>query len=124
MWSGRETTATYAGGIHFYRPVLIGDLVEVEARLIHTDRRDMHVAIHVRSGNPAAGRLELTTQCMSILVAKGEDGRPVSVERFVPQSQEDIALDEHALRLVDMRAALKFLPVDFNVVKHRRSRMR
>lgn len=112
MWSGRESVAAYSGGIHFYRPVHIGDLVEVEARLIHTGPRSMHVAIHVRSGDPTVGRSELTTQCMSILVARGEDGRALPIEPFVPESQEDVDLDHHAMHLIEMRAALTFLPVD------------
>ncbi|MCU1549722.1 MAG: putative acyl-CoA thioester hydrolase [Glaciihabitans sp.] len=115
MWSKRESVAAYSGGIHFYRPVHIGDLVEVEARLIHTGSRSMHIAIHVRSGDPTTGRLEATTQCMSILVAKGQDGKALPIAPFKPESQEDINLDNHALHLVEMRAALTFLPVDFTV---------
>jgi 4-hydroxybenzoyl-CoA thioesterase len=115
IWSKRESVAAYSGGIHFYQPVHIGDLVEVEARLIHTGPRTMHIAIHVRSGDPTTGHLEPTTQCMSILVAKGQDGKALAIAPFEPVSQEDIDLDNHALHLIEMRAALKFLPVDFTV---------
>ncbi|MDP9027311.1 MAG: acyl-CoA thioesterase, partial [Actinomycetota bacterium] len=88
MWSRRESVAAYSGGIHFSSPVHIGDLVEVEARLIHTGPRSMHVAIHVRSGSPTDGVLVPTTQCMSILVTKGADGKALPVEQFVPVSAE------------------------------------
>ena len=113
MWSKRESIAAYSGGIHFYRPIHIGDLVEVEARLIYTGPRSMHVAIHVRSGDPTTGVNQQTTQCMSILVAKGEDGKALPIAPFVPVSQEDVDLEAHARHLIEMRAALKFLPVDF-----------
>ena len=113
LWSKRDSVAAYSGGIHFYRPVHIGDLVEVEARLIHTGTRSMHVAIHVRSGDPAAERFESTTQCMSILVVKGGDGRALPIEPFEPVSVEDVNLEAHALHLIEMRAGLTFLPVDF-----------
>ena len=115
MWSGRESVAAYSGGIHFYSPVHIGDLVEVESRLIHTGPRSMHVATHVRAGSPAANQLKATTQCMSILVTKGEDSRAIPVEQFLPISDEDVALDAHARDLIEMRAMLTFLPVDFTV---------
>ena len=112
MWSKRETVAVYSGGIHFYRPIHIGDLVEVEARLIHTGSHSIHIAIHVRSGDPATGVLEETTLCMSILIAKGLDGGALPVTPFEPKSQEDIDLDAHARRLIGMRAALTSIPVD------------
>lgn len=111
-WSSRDAVAVYSGGIHFYRPIHIGDLVEVEARLIHTGAKTMHLAIHVRSGAPTARKMELTTQCMSILVVKGDDGRAIEIPRFDPVSAEDSALDAHALKLVEMRAELTLLPVD------------
>jgi acyl-CoA hydrolase len=113
MWSKRHSVAAYSGGIHFYSPIHIGDLVEAEARLIHTGARSMHVAIHVRSGDPATGIMSPTTQCMSILVNKGADGKAQPVSKFEPVSGEDVALDDHAIHLIEMRAALKYLPVDF-----------
>lgn len=33
-WAGRPAVTVYVGGIQFYRPVHIGDLVEVRAKLI------------------------------------------------------------------------------------------
>lgn len=111
-WSKRATIAVYSGGIHFYRPIRIGEIVEVEARLIHTGQRSMHVAIHVRSGDPIDPVMEMTTQCMSILVSTGDDGRAIPVAALVPRSEEDRALDAHAIDLIAMRAELTALPVD------------
>ncbi|MDY0911498.1 acyl-CoA thioesterase [Rathayibacter festucae] len=110
-WSGRDAVAVYSGGIHFYRPVRIGHLVEVEARLIHTGPRSMHLAIHVRSGDPRTGALELTTQCMSVFVVRGEDGAAEPVPALEPRSDEDRRLDEHARELIRLRAELPALPV-------------
>jgi 4-hydroxybenzoyl-CoA thioesterase len=111
VWNRRPTLAAYSGGIHFYRPVNIGDLVEVESRLIYTSDRSMHVAVHVRSGSPETGEMQLTTQCMSILVTKGPDGHAVPVRQFRPETEEDHALSAHAQRLIQMRAALVSLPI-------------
>ncbi len=33
-WSAERTVAVYAGGIRFYRPISIGDLIEVDARML------------------------------------------------------------------------------------------
>ena len=110
-WSGRDAVAVYSGGIHFYRPVRIGHLVEVEARLIHTGPRSMHLAIHVRSGDPRTGELELTTQCMSVFVVRGDEGAAAAVPALEPRSDEDRRLDEHARELIRLRAELPALPV-------------
>jgi len=120
-WSGEAAVAVYSGGIHFYRPIRIGNIVEVDARLIHTGTRSMHIAVHVRSGSPRRpDELELTTQCMSIFVDRGVeersvDGRAEAVRalpvRALPLvSDEDRRLDAHARDLIRMRADLEALP--------------
>ena len=37
-WCGGMCIAAYSGGVRFYRPIQIGHLVEVEARLLRTGR--------------------------------------------------------------------------------------
>src|ERR1700712_544722 len=51
-WSGQYCVTVYAGGIRFYKPVLIGNVVEVKARLVHTGKTSMHVAVDVRASDP------------------------------------------------------------------------
>ncbi|MCS5722700.1 acyl-CoA thioesterase [Herbiconiux sp. CPCC 203407] len=109
--SSENAIAVYSGGIHFYRPIRIGHIVEVEARLIHTGERSMHIAIHVRSGSPRTpGALELTTQCMSIFVDP-EEGRARRVPPLALVTSEDRRLDAHAEELIRMRAELEAIPL-------------
>ena len=91
--------------MRFYRPLRIGHLVEVEARLLHTGRTAMHLGVHVRSGDPAAGEgsLELTTYCRTVFVGLDEQRRAVPTPTWQPVSEEDRALDAHALELVAIR---------------------
>lgn len=105
-WSGNPSNvAIFTGGVRFYRPMLIGDLVEVEARLLHTGSKSMHIGVHVRSGNPAEGRMETTTYCRTVFVALSEDGNEaLPTPRWEPKTAEDHRLDEHAQKLVDIRA--------------------
>ncbi|GAA2234443.1 acyl-CoA thioesterase [Herbiconiux moechotypicola] len=111
-WSSEAAVAVYSGGIHFFRPIRIGHIVEVDARLIHTGERSMHVAIHVRSGSPRTPHeLEVTTQCMSIFVEPGDDGRARPVRPLELLSDEDRRLDAHAEELIRMRGALEQIPV-------------
>jgi acyl-CoA hydrolase len=105
-WTGRaQNVAVFTGGVRFYRPLRIGHLVEVEARLLHTGRTSMHVGVHVRSGDPSAGKdgLELTTFCRTVFVGIDEDRRAVPCPPWVPVSEEDRALDAHAVELVGIR---------------------
>jgi len=94
----------YSGGIRFYRPLLVGHIVEVEARLLHTGRTSMHISTHVRSGAPTSDHLELNTHCLSVFVLLNAEGQPSTVKNWVPQTHEDRALDEHAVALIGMRA--------------------
>jgi acyl-CoA hydrolase len=109
-WSGHPAVAVYTGGINFFQPIHVGDVVEVEARLIHTGAHSMHLATHVRSGDPRTVAMELTTQCMSVFVSTGTDGRAMRVPALVAASDEDERLAEHARALIDMRAALRAQP--------------
>ena len=46
-WSGAYCVTASVSGIQFVKPILIGDLVTVRARLIHTGRSSMHMAVDV-----------------------------------------------------------------------------
>ena len=105
-WSGGEAIAAYSGGIRFYRPVLIGHLVQVQARLIYTGRSSMHISVHVRSGDPRESERQLTTHCLTVFVALDGDGRPTPVPRWEPSTAEDTRLDTHARHLMELRSRL------------------
>jgi acyl-CoA hydrolase len=112
-WSSESAVAVYSGGIHFYRPIQIGHIVEVDARLIHTGTRSMHISVHVRSGSPRTPHdLQLTTQCMSIFVAPGPNGHAAPVPALPLVSAEDKSLDALAQALIGMRADLEAIPLD------------
>ncbi len=105
-WSGTGAIAAYSGGIRFYRPILIGHVVEVRARLLHTGTSSMHISVHVSSGNPRNPGLQLTTHCLTVFVALDEAGRPTPVTPWSPTVPEDLRLDEHAMHLMQLRARL------------------
>lgn len=104
-WSGEQTIATYAGGIRFYRPISIGDLIEVDARMMVTDTRTMQLSVHVRSGAPAEGRANLKTAIHATVsyMAIDNDWQPLGARQFTPRTEEDIRLAEHAHILRGLR---------------------
>ena len=105
-WSAERTVAVYAGGIRFYRPISIGDLIEVDARMMRTDTRSMQMSIHVRSGNPRGGREHLQTAIHATVayIALDHDGQPQVARPFNPHTEEDKRLAEHATVLRELRA--------------------
>ncbi len=111
-WCQGPAITAYSGGVRFYRPIQIGHLVELEARLLRTGRSSMHIAVHVRSGPPTTGDMQLTTHCLTIFVALDENGKPKPVPRWRPQSAEDKALDAHALHLVELRRQIQPTALD------------
>jgi 4-hydroxybenzoyl-CoA thioesterase len=66
----------------------------------------MHVSVHVRSGDPKAPRMELTTHCLTVFVAIDDNVRPVPVTPWTPATDEDRRLDAHARHLIQLRARL------------------
>ncbi|WP_311342672.1 acyl-CoA thioesterase [Corynebacterium riegelii] len=112
-WSGERTVAVYAGGIRFYHPIHIGDLIEVEARLTRTDNRSLHTSIHVRSGDPRGGRENLKDAIHATVtyLATDIDGTPLPARQFNPVTAEDRRLWEHTQALKDLRGQYEPVPL-------------
>jgi uncharacterized protein (TIGR00369 family) len=102
-WSGQYCVTVYVGGIRFHRPVRIGYMVEVSAKLIYTGRTSMHVAVEVSAGDPKEGLYTKTTQCVIVFVAVDDQGTPVEVERWEPESEQEAALERYAKKLMELR---------------------
>ncbi|AGF73371.1 acyl-CoA thioesterase [Corynebacterium halotolerans] len=112
-WSGEHTVAVYAGGIRFYKPISIGDLIEVDARMMRTDNRSMQMSVHVRSGSPRGGRENLATAIHATVtyLSVDIDGNPLPARQFTPRTEEDIRLAEHATTLRELRAEYTPVPL-------------
>ena len=53
-WSGRYCVTVYVGGIQFERPIQVGQIVEVNAQIVHTGSTSMHVAVDVAARDATA----------------------------------------------------------------------
>ncbi len=106
-WSGHYCVTVFVGGIRFLRPILIGQVVEVRARIIHTGRTSMHIAIEVRAGELREGGLNETTHCTMVFVAVSSTGGPVPVHSWMPGTAEDVAMENFALRQMELQKAME-----------------
>lgn len=104
-WSKRYCVTVYVGGIRFHRPIMIGDLVEVEARLAYTGSTSMNIAVEVRSGDMKGGQLQKTTECLIVFVSVDSHGRPMPVESWTPATPGEVALAQSAKAQLDASRA-------------------
>jgi acyl-CoA hydrolase len=102
-WSGNYCVTVSVGNIRFRQPVRVGDLVELRARVVSTGRTSIHICVSVHAGDPKAGALSMTTDCLVVFVAIDQAGQPVPVPPFVPKTEEQWALAKYA---ADVRRAL------------------
>lgn len=91
-WAKRDCATVYVDGIRFHKPVLAGDLVEVQARLAYTGNSSMNIAVEVRSGDVTSGMMEKTTECVIVLVALDDGGRPLPIDSWNPETPGEVAL--------------------------------
>lgn len=110
-WSGQYCVTIYVGGIRFYQPILIGDLVEVQAKLIYTGTTSMHFAVDVWAGDPKlptqSAKRRKTTHCIIIFVAIDGEGKPSAVPAWQAQTEEDRKLEAYARQLMDLRKGIE-----------------
>jgi uncharacterized protein (TIGR00369 family) len=103
-WSGYYCVTVYIGGIRFYKPIFIGQVVEVQAQVIHTGKTSMHIAVDVSATDPKTGARKRTTRCIIVFVAVDGGGDPVAVPSWTPVSEEDQRAEQYAIRMAALRS--------------------
>ena len=106
-WSGSYAVTAYVGGIQFERPISIGQLVEVRARIVMTGRTSMHIAVEVFSRDTREETWGRTTQCLMVFVAIDDAGTPRPVPAFQPESEQEKRLADYAGRMKELSLALE-----------------
>jgi acyl-CoA hydrolase len=104
-WSKRYCVTVFIGSIRFHRPIMIGDLVEVEARLAYTGNSSMNISVEVRSGDMKGGEMHKTTECLVVFVSVDSHGRTLPVDTFTPETPGEMALAERARAHLDATRA-------------------
>jgi len=106
-WCGGYAVTVYVGGIRFFKPIHIGNLVEIRAKLIHTGKTSMHIAVDVYSKKPEDAHYIHNTHCIIIFVAVDKDNNPVPVPTFFPEGEEEIRNESYAIRLMELRKGIE-----------------
>jgi len=106
-WCSQHCVTVYVGGIRFHEPILVGSIVQVHAKLIHTGTSSMHIAVTVSARDPREEHWQVTTRCIIVFVAIDQDGRPVTVPSWVPETQEDRDIEQYAIELTNLRKGVE-----------------
>ncbi|HMT54103.1 MAG: acyl-CoA thioesterase [Saprospiraceae bacterium] len=103
-WAGGYCVTVYVGGIRFHKPIQIGDLVKIEAKVIYTGKSSMHIMVDVMSKTVVGDQpFTKTTHCIIVFVSVDKDGAPQAVPEWIPTTENEIKLQEYALKLMNLR---------------------
>ena len=102
-WSGYYCVTVYIGGIRFYKPIFIGQIVEVKAMVVHTGNSSMHIAIDVSATEAKTGARKRTTRCLIVFVAVDGAGDTVTVPGWKPETEDDKRFEQYAIHMAALR---------------------
>lgn len=102
-WAETYCVTVYVGGIRFYKPINIGDIIRIEAKVILTGHTSIHIAVDVFSRDLDKKDLEKKTHCIIVFVSVDENGKPLPVKKWTPETEQDKQLEAYALKLKNLR---------------------
>ena len=102
-WSEGYCVTVYVGGIRFYKPVHIGSLVKIQARVIYTGKSSIHIAVDVYSRKIQEAKFEKTTHCVIVFVSVDEEGKPKATRQWIPDTERERHMQQYAIRLMELR---------------------
>lgn len=109
-WAGAYCVTVAVEGIQFVRPILIGDLVSVRARLAHTGMSSMHFVVDVVARGLKGDDERLATSCVIVFVAlDAPDGKPTAVPKWEPQDESERREREYVLKLAELSGSMQGL---------------
>ena len=106
QWSKRYCVTISANGIRFIRPVLVGQMISITARIVHTGKTSMHIYVVVRAKDPKEDKNVITNRCFITFMAIDESGYSVKVPLYQPETEEDKLLEEVVQEAKDFAIAL------------------
>lgn len=106
-WTERYCVTVYVGGIRFYSPINIGDIVKIDAYVIHTGSTSIHIGIDVFAKDIASDTFQKKTHCIIVFVALDEAGKPTQVRKWIPGNDAELKLEQYAIKLKELRANIE-----------------
>ncbi len=93
--------------VEFLKPVEVGELVSLKARVNYVGRTSLMVGIRVESENVRTGEIVHTNSCYFTMVAKGDDNKPKEVPKLILENEEDIKRFIEAMRVREIKEKVR-----------------
>ncbi len=88
-FAGEDTVTASIEAVDFRKPVKVGDIMEVKARVIYTAHTSMVVKVDVCKVGKSSPEAEFTCRGYLVFVAVDADGKPVPVPALMVATDED-----------------------------------
>ena len=93
--------------VEFKQPVHVGEIIRLQAVVTWVGRTSMEVRVDVYAEDYRQDTVRFTNRAYLTFVAIGENGRPTVVPALVPQTSEEEAEYQAALKRREIRLASK-----------------
>ena len=88
-YARREVVTAGAEEIAFIRPVRVGEVVKVEAKVVCTGRTSIDMEVVVEAENVFTGESREAARGYFTMVALDKEGKPVEVPPWEPRTEEE-----------------------------------
>jgi acyl-CoA hydrolase len=85
--SGRPAVTAFVDDLKFQKPVRIGEVVRLEARVTAVFRTSMEIAVEVTGEDSRTGRTWPCVRALTVFVAIDENGRPTAVPPLLLENE-------------------------------------
>jgi acyl-CoA hydrolase len=105
--------------VSFKHPVKLGDVISIEAKVTRAFNTSVEIRLNVWAENIPSGTRVKSNEAYYTFVALDEEGRTIPVPELIPETKEEIALYDGALRRRQLRLILsgKMKPDDATELK-------
>jgi len=104
--SGRVMVTASVDFVDFQNPIRLGEIVILEARVTRAFTTSMEVRVDVWGENLQTEKKRKCNSAYFTFVAVDQSGKPIPVNKVIPQTEEEKELYEGALRRRELRLVL------------------
>jgi acyl-CoA hydrolase len=104
--SNRIVVTASVDNVSFTKPILLGNVVQLKAKVTRAFNSSMEVHIEVDAEDIPSGKKFGSNSAFFTFVAVDQSGRPIDVPEITPETEQEIRLYEGALRRRQLRLVL------------------
>lgn len=104
--SNRIVVTASVDNVSFEKPILLGNVLTLKAKVTRAFNSSMEVNIQVEAEDIPSGKKFASNSAFYTFVAVDQGGIPIDVPELIPETKEEIELYEGALRRRQLRLVL------------------